>query len=103
MKKSGRKWKYNEKVEQHYIEVDESGELTKRYTQTKEEEEIKSSDAPVVFTDLSLDDPNAIERGSEAEATAKAPGQEGRPQAALETQDCSIITTRKLINVKFLT
>lgn len=57
----------------------------------------------MVFTDLSLDDPNAIERGSEAEATAKAPGQEARPQAALETQDCSIITTHKLINVKFLT
>lgn len=61
-----------------------------------------SSDAPVEFKDLSLDDPNAIERGSEAEATAKAPGQAGRPQAAVETQDCSIIKTHKLINEKKL-
>ena len=97
LEKSGRKWKYNEKIEQHYVEIDESGELTKKYTQTKEEEEVRSSDAPVTFQDVSLDDPNAIERGSESEATVKAPGTQSRPQAAVENQDCSIITTHEIL------
>lgn len=84
----GRKWKYNTKIEQHYIEVDESGELTKRYTQTKEEEEITGSSKSVEFRTLSLEDPAAMERGAEDEASADPPGSEPRaPRAEVEKQD----------------
>lgn len=80
-----RKWKYNEKIDQHYVEVDESGELTKKYIQTKEEEEVSHTDKPVEFKKLTLDDPAAIDRGSEAEAYAET--QDGKPDAEVESQD----------------
>ena len=83
-----RPWKYNIKLEQHYLEVDESGELTKRYTQTKEEEEISATDKPVVFKTVTLDDPAAVERGTEDEAAALPPGTTERPKAEVESQDC---------------
>lgn len=77
-------------MDQHYLEVDESGELTKKYTQVKEEEELCNSGRPVEFTSVSLDDPAAMERGSEAEATAKPPGSGSlgdTPDAEVEKQD----------------
>ena len=80
-----RKWKYNEKIDQHYVEVDESGELTKKYIQTKEEEEVSHTDKPVEFKKLTLDDPAAIDRGSEAEAYAET--RDGKPDAEVESQD----------------
>ena len=68
--------------------MDESGELTKRYTQTKEEEERTASDRPVEFRTLSLEDPPAMERGAEEEASADPPGSDARaPNAAVEKQD----------------
>ena len=92
-----RKWKYDDKVDQHYLEVDESGELTKKYVQTKEEEEITGSDKPVVHGVLSLDDPAAIERGPDTEATANPPGSATRPEAPVEKQDGSSSCPTNLI------
>ena len=77
-------------MDQHYLEVDESGELTKKYTQVKEEEEVSNGSRPVEFTAVSLDDPAAMERGPEAEATAKPPGSGSlgdTPDAEVEQQD----------------
>lgn len=85
-----RKWKYNKDIEQHYIEVDESGELTKKYVQTKEEEETMGSDKPVAFEVLSLDDPAAVERGSEGDAIADPFNRTPKPDAKEEKQDRSI-------------
>lgn len=92
-----RKWKYNPKIEQHYIEVDESGELTKRYTQTKEEEEICGSARPVEFRTLSLEDPAAMDRGAEEEAAADPPGSEPRPpNADVEKQETHVLLTKSM-------
>ena len=90
-----RKWKYNKDIEQHYIEVDESGELTKKYVQTKEEEETTGSDQPVAFKVLSLDDPAAIERGSEGDAIADPFNRDAKPSADEEKQDRSVTSFSK--------
>ena len=69
--------------------MSESGELAKKYVQTKEEEEMVGSEAPVNHVVLSLEDPAAIERGAELDAAANPPGSHQRPQAEVETQDQS--------------
>ena len=53
----------------------------------KEEEEVTHTDTPVEFKKLSLDDPAAIDRGTEAEAFATTP--DGQPEAEVESQDQS--------------
>ena len=92
-----RKWKYNKDIEQHYIEVDESGELTKKYVQTKEEEETMGSEKPVAFEVLSLDDPAAVERGSEGDAIADF-NRTPKPDAEEEKQDKSINFIHHILN-----
>ena len=78
--------------------MDESGELTKRYTQTKEEEERYGSDKPVEFRTLSLEDPAAMDRGAEEEASADPPGSAPRaPNAEVEKQDCPFIAGGTLV------
>ena len=92
-----RKWKYNKDIEQHYIEVDESGELTKKYVQTKGEEETMGSEKPVAFEVLSLDDPAAVERGSEGDAIADPFNRTPKPETE-EKQDRSINFSHHMVN-----
>ena len=83
--------------------MDESGELTKRYTQTKEEEEICGSARPVEFRTLSLEDPAAMDRGAEEEAAADPPGSEPRPpNADVEKQDWPFIVGGTLVMQVYL-
>ena len=105
---NSRKWKYNTKMEQHYLEVDETGELNKTYKQSKEEEETTYSDQPVQFQEMSLDEPPKLD-DPKAETVGKgqqhgnaAPSAEREVQArqhggkALVVQPCGHMGKRKL-------
>jgi hypothetical protein len=78
---NSRKWKYNTKIEQHYLEVDETGELNKTYKQSKEEEETTVSDQPVQFQEMSLDEPPALD-DPKAETVGKGQQQGTVPPVA---------------------
>ena len=62
MEKTGRTarqdWKYNKDIKQHYVEVDESGELTKTYKQSDEYTERGTSDKPLKKKKLSTSCPH---------------------------------------------
>ena len=83
---NSRKWKYNSKIDQHYVEVDETGELNKTYKQIKEEEKTTQCDQPVQFQDMSLDDPPTLDDPKAATLGKGLQQGHGAPVAEREVQ-----------------
>ena len=56
-------WKYDSRIKKHYLETDETGELTKRYRQSEEHEESDRCDQPLKKKKLNAGsrDPLALE------------------------------------------
>ena len=90
-----RKWKYNNKVNQHWVEFDESGELTKSYLETHQVEETSKTKEEVVLGKRALN--------SDTPMTLEAPGSgagdpvEPAPEAEQEVQAGGLRMPKKLL------
>lgn len=87
---SHRKWKYNDQIDQHYLETDETGELVQSYLQQTEHEEVESGAGVIVpeFQDLDMSTPLDIKAPRQSKGSAE------RPPAEQELQELHNLFTQ---------
>ena len=67
-----RKWKYNPKIIQHWVDFEEGGELSKNTTQTKTREQQRATGKSVKFSKLDNKPGRLVEADSDREPSVES-------------------------------
>ena len=92
-----RKWKYNPKLLQHYLEVNEDGKITSHYSEKTEEEETRMSETGVAFTGVSSEEPGARPESFGPISSSEKPTAEEEVQAGWFVAVACIVWHRQIL------